>query len=282
MNLKTISISLISLTSLPVLLPGWGADGHRIVGAIASSYLTEEAKATVTDLLGEESLAKTSTWADEIKSDESYNWAYRLHFINLPMDAETVDMARDCVEGECVVAAINKYSAIMADPKEEREKRIEALKFLVHFVGDIHQPLHVSYADNLGGNTVKVSWFGKTNDTGPFGDFEWNLHGVWDFGFISRRTGNDWVALAIRIRADINDPQLINWCSTRDPQEWANESYYITRQIFEGLPENKILGKEFYEKHITTVETRLATAGARLAALLNRSCAGHAVVAQTD
>ena len=105
-----------------------------------------------------------------------------------------------------------------------------------------------------------------------------DLHGAWDFGFISRRTGNDWVALAIRIRADINDLQLINWSSTREPEDWANESFYITRQIYDQLPENKILGQEFYEKHIATVETRLAAAGVRLAALLNRSFSGHAAV----
>jgi len=271
MKLKSVFPLFFLCGFIPALSHGWGGNGHRIVGAIAASYLTQEARNAVTGLVGEESLAQVSTWADEIKSDESYDWAYRLHFINLPRDAEKVDMARDCVAGECVVAAINKFTAIMADAKEEREKRIEALKFLVHFVGDIHQPMHVSYADNLGGNTVKVNWFGKTEDSGPFGDFKWNLHGVWDFGFISRRTGNDWVALAIRIRADIKDHHLIDWSSTRDPEDWANESYYITRQIYEHLPRNKILGQEFYEKHIATVETRLAAAGVRLAALLNRS-----------
>ncbi len=282
MKMKTVSLLLLICGCLPALTLGWGGDGHRIVGAIAASYLTEEARAAVRGLIGEETLAAASTWADEIKSDDSYKWAYRLHFINLPMGAEKVDLARDCVDGDCVVAAINKYSAIMADAGAEREDRIEALKFLVHFIGDIHQPLHVSYADNLGGNTVKVSWFGKTADTGPFGDFEWNLHGAWDFGFISRRTGSDWAALAIRIRADINDLQLINWSSTRDPEQWANESYYITRQIYNQLPQDKALGREFYEKHIATVETRLASAGVRLAALLNRSFSGMAVASSAN
>ncbi len=282
MKIKTVSLFLFLCGCLPTLTHGWGGNGHRIVGAIAASYLTEQARATVTDLLGDETLATASTWADEIKSDESYNWAYRLHFINLPRGVEKVDLARDCVGGDCVVAAINKYSAIMADSGAEREDRIEALKFLVHFIGDIHQPLHVSYADNLGGNTVKVSWFGKTADTGPFGDFEWNLHGAWDFGFISQRTGSDWVALALRIRADINDLQLINWSSTRDPEEWANESYYITRQIYDQLPKDKVLGQGFYEQHIATVETRLASAGVRLAALLNRSFSGMTVASRAE
>ncbi len=277
MKIKTLSLLLLICGCLPALTFGWGAHGHRIVGAIAASYLTEEAKVAVTNLIGEETLAAASTWADEIKSDDSYKWAYRLHFINLPRGAEKVDLARDCVDGDCVVAAINKYSAIMTDAGAEREDRVEALKFLVHFIGDIHQPLHVSYADDLGGNTVKVSWFGKTNDTGPFGDFEWNLHGAWDFGFINRRTGSDWVALAIRIRADINDLQLINWSSTRDPEQWANESYYITQQISSQLPPDNTLGQEYYEKHIATVETRLASAGVRLAALLNRGFSGMAV-----
>ncbi len=276
MKLKSLLSTTILCGLLPTLCYGWGGNGHRIVGAIAASYLTEEARNAVTDLLGEETLATASTWADEIKSDESYNWAFRLHFINLPRDSEKVDLARDCVDGDCVVAAINKYSGILADAHAGKEKRIEALRFLVHFIGDIHQPMHVSYADNLGGNTVKVSWFGKTDDTGPFGDFKWNLHGVWDFGFISQRTGKDWVALAIRIRSDINDIQLIDWSSTRNPLDWANESYYITRQIYSQLPEDKVLGQDFYEKNIATVETRLAAAGVRLAALLNRSFSGAA------
>ena len=129
MKLKSVFPLFFLCGFIPALSHGWGGNGHRIVGAIAASYLTQEARNAVTDLVGEESLAQVSTWADEIKSDESYDWAYRIHFINLPRDAEKVDMARDCVAGECVVAAINKFTAIMADAKEEREKRIEALKF---------------------------------------------------------------------------------------------------------------------------------------------------------
>src|SRR5256885_93282 len=88
---------------------GWGAEGHRIIGAIAEHYLTDKAKAAVRDLLGDQSLGAACTWADEIRSDHSYDWAKPLHYVNVPRSATAVEEARDCKDGKCVVDAIKKF-----------------------------------------------------------------------------------------------------------------------------------------------------------------------------
>ena len=124
-------------------------------GAIAWSYLTPTAKAAVAKLLendGDGTLSEAATWADRIKSDRKWDWAKPLHYANVQAGAETFDLKRDCPESGCVVSAIIKYRDVLSDKKATDAKKLEALKFIAHFVGDIHQPLHVSRAKDRGGN----------------------------------------------------------------------------------------------------------------------------------
>jgi len=257
-----------------VLLSGacfaWGRDGHRIIGAIAEKLLTEKTKAALKDLLGDQTLADAGNWADEIRSDKSYDWAKPLHYINVPRDAKAVDEQRDCNKCECVTCAIRKYADVLRSANASKEEHVEALKFLVHFVGDVHQPLHASYADDKGGNSVKVTWMGKPT----------NLHAVWDYSLIEQQeasggsgggggSGGDWIKMAARLRDSIDPRVKQPKEALMNPDAWANESLTITRRLYLELPKDGTLDKSYFDRNIGTVEDRLQTAGVRLAMLLN-------------
>lgn len=236
---------------------GWGREDHRIVGDIASKHLNDNAKAAIKDLLGGKTLADVSTWADEIRRDPRYRWASRLHYVNLPEGAKEFKFDRDCPDWKCVVGAILDYSDKLKHSDTPRDKRIEALKFLVHFVGDIHQPLHVSHARDKGGNDIHVEFFNQPT----------NLHKLWDTMIIRRRT-RKWSELAKTLNERITPEQIKKW-STTDPVVWANESYKLAVSNAYKIPRDGQLGKEYYEKNVKVVEKQLQKAGIRLAAMLN-------------
>lgn len=238
----------------------WGPDGHRIIADIAEQYLSPQAKAAIKDLLGDQSLADASNWADQIRERPEYEWTSPLHYINVPRNATKVNLERDCGHDKCVVAAIDKYAGVLRDPKSTRVQRIEALKFLVHFVGDVHQPLHVSYEDDKGGNFVKVTWMG---------DATWNFHAVWDSALIQRKMNGDRQAMIKEIEQGITGANLRKWRESLNPTAWANESLGITRSLYRKLPANRELDSAYFNGNIGTVENQLAAAGVRVAALLN-------------
>lgn len=258
--------ALASLLAGPVAF-AWGPNGHRAAGAIAYTYLSPEARKAVDDLLAGQSLADASNWADEIRKDPSYDWVKPLHYVNIPRGADRVDMARDCAKGECILGAITKYKGVLKDPASTREQRIEALKLLAHFIEDIHQPLHASYADDKGGNMISVKLFGKKT----------SLHALWDSGMIDSRLGGaSWDKWAESVRGKINAETLRKWRASNDPVDWANESVTITKSLYGGLPANGEIGQPYINANFNTVEERIAAAGVRLAAALNEVYGGTA------
>ncbi len=257
--LATLLLAAVAVT--PVF--GWGPDGHRIIGDIATKYLTEKTKAAVKELLGEQSLADASNWADEIRKDSSFDWAKPLHYINVPHGVAKVDESRDCKNDQCVTAAIKKYEAVLRDKDATHDAKVQALKFLAHFVGDVHQPLHVSFEDDRGGNDVKVTWLGQSG---------WNLHRVWDTGLIEHRmatqpSGRE--AFTSAIENGIKEAKLQQWRKVKEPVAWADESLAITNRLYAEGPKDRNLSEAYYTHNIGIVEQRLAAAGVRLAAMLN-------------
>ncbi len=141
-------------TSAPAL--PWGAEGHQIVAEVAYSQLTPKATAGVDLLLAREPGAtptSVSTWADEHKAPATARW----HFVNFPRGNCHYEPACDCSDGECVVAAIERERAVLASDASS-EKRLKALKYVVHLVGDIHQPLRTGWGDDKGGSTLGPPW----------------------------------------------------------------------------------------------------------------------------
>ena len=168
MHLKYGISAVLSILIWTTSAMAWGQNGHRIVGRIAENHLTPEARQAVAELIGPESLAQVSTWADEIKSDRARRHANPWHYINVEA-GETFENAAKNPNGD-IIESLARFEQVLRDSGSSRQAKAEALKFIVHFVGDIHQPLHAGYGKDRGGNDIKVRWFG-----GPS-----NLHAVWD------------------------------------------------------------------------------------------------------
>jgi nuclease S1 len=239
----------------------WGRMGHRVAGKIAEARLTPAAKAAVAALLEPgESLADVSTWADEVRRNmpKSAPW----HYVNVPITEPKYDSKFEPKEG-CVVTKIDDFRKILADPNAPRLERQQALKFLVHFVQDMHQPVHVGHRDDRGGNDLQLQFFNRGT----------NLHSIWDSGLIehANHTESEWVeALSKTIT-----PELANSWSKGGPPDWANESLDIARKAYLNPPENTELkkgaklGQEYQDANLPLAERRVTQAGVRLAWILN-------------
>ncbi|HEX9941367.1 MAG TPA: S1/P1 nuclease [Thermoanaerobaculia bacterium] len=257
--MKRAQTSLVLLLLLAVSSPvcAWGPNGHRIVGRIAANHLTDEAAHAVECLIGPEGLDQASTWADEIRSDP--NWQPPLknpspwHFISID-DQETLETTARDPKGD-VLEAIERFSAVLRDPQADRQAKQEALRFLVHFVGDVHQPLHVGRRADRGGNTIEVTLFNEKT----------NLHAVWDSGLID----SEKLSFS-EFAAFIDHPtlkELQDW-QAAPPAEWVRESKAVRDRVYK-LPADHKLSFQYVFDNIPLVKKRLLQAGVRLAGLLN-------------
>ena len=267
-SLRQILCSLL-LCSL-FLVPSaraWGPDGHRIVGAVAEPLLSVQAKAAIDALLVDEtepSLAGVSNWADTIRSEENWRFTGPWHYLNLPDLGCDYQPARDCANGNCVIGAINAQLRVLADRSQSRQKRIEALKFVVHFVGDEHQPMHAGLRKDRGGNDFQINYLGEG----------WNLHSVWDSLILRQSLQRDggWQGVSQRI---VSNPTVLsrNDLPPRSgAREWAIESCALISS--ESLyPSRHKISDSYLQKHRPLAEKRLHLAGIRLAMLLNTAFA---------
>lgn len=247
-NAAAAAISILALWHLPVL--AWGSEGHEVIANLADAQLSPAARKEVNRLLALEpgqTLASISTWADEHRSPATAAW----HYVNFPRDSCAYDANRECPDGKCVVAAIDKQTEILASNAPD-EKRLQALKYLVHLVGDVHQPLHAGYLDDKGGNTYQLQAFLRGS----------NLHAVWDSGLIkSLNESSD--ALSKRLLAKTPPIGNAPWTAAQA----AEESCRIVGA--QGFYPDRLVGMDYIERFTPVMEVRLVTAGARLANLLN-------------
>ncbi|WP_295797613.1 S1/P1 nuclease [uncultured Microbulbifer sp.] len=258
-----ISTVLILLSFLSASSYAWGPDGHRVGGEIAWQYLNPEVREEVTRLLaikGEPSLAEAGTWADRMRSNSSYDWVAPLHYINLPVQWNGYRKQRDCPKQGCILEAINTYQRQLADTTLSDAQRAEALLLLVHFVEDIHQPMHTGLREDRGGNDVEVQFYGFTT----------NLHALWDVflpaGFVS-----DWQQYSRAQPANITASQRTEWLQAT-PEQWAKESHQLAHA--NAYPKQAALGEDYYLKNREVVALRLQQAGVRLAGIINSAFAG--------
>src|SRR5262249_29668804 len=249
-------------------LVAWGPKGHAIVADIAQARLTPVARKNLQILLGPDSLASIASWADQVRRDrdESYDW----HFVDIPKDAAGFSEQRDCFRQQdqhkdeqtdhhnCVVDRIEIFSKILGDEKASRADRLEALKWVVHFVGDLHQPLH-AIDEARGGNDIKLPVFGSPK----CGDYDCNLHWAWDT-LLLEHTGYSEEEYVQHLNQLIDQQHLQ---AQGTPEDWANESHVQARQIIEQKPGS--IDEQYYQTNITLVNKKLALAGLRLAAVLN-------------
>lgn len=247
--------ALLVLLLLPALSFGWGKNGHRVIGQIAENHLSPKAAAAIRALLGHESLAEASNWADEIRSDPSWKRADPWHYVNIP-DGQTYAEMEKNPAGDILVALKN-CEATLRNPAAPKQEKIEALRFLVHFIGDLHQPLHAGKRDDLGGNRVTVHWFRSVEAT--------NLHSVWDDLLIEQEklSFTEWTRFLDHPTAE----QLKEWQSTGF-ETWMEESYKLRDRCYDfkqGMP----LSYDYVYKSMPIVKQRLLQGGVRLAGTLN-------------
>lgn len=245
-------IGLALSAAMPTVALAWGSEGHQVIATLAERQLTPAAKKQIDRILSlepGETLATISTWADEHRNPSTGHW----HYINFPRGNCVYAPQRDCPDGRCVVEAIQKQQEILASEASD-EQRLRALKYLVHFMGDIHQPLHAGYRDDKGGNTYQLQAFMRGS----------NLHALWDKGLI-RNLDQDPETISDRLLA--NRPN-VNAMGITVPQ-MAEESCRIV-EMPDFYPVRKV-GLEYVDKFTPVMEQRLTISGARLAAMLNQT-----------
>jgi hypothetical protein len=232
----------------------WGQNGHRTTGKIAEQHLTKRAKRKIDKLLKGQSLAFVSTFADEIKSERKYREFSAWHYVNMDLD-ETYAEADKNPKGD-LVTAIAKCVAVLKDKESKEEDKVFYLKMLVHFVGDLHQPMHIGQRKDKGGNTVQVQWFGKGT----------NLHAVWDTKMIE--TWNmSYLELADNAK-DLSKKQ-IKAIEKGSVIDWVNEVHEITKEVYKSVKVGENLRYRYSYDHFGTVRDQLQKGGIRLAKILN-------------
>lgn len=257
----TIALILLGMLAVPRGASAWGRTGHRAAAKMAETRLSPAALAAVKALLDPgETLADASTWADEVRRDlpESGPW----HYVNVPI-SEPKYADRFCGESGCVVRKVADFRKTLADKTAPRAERRKALRFLVHLVQDLHQPVHVGDRHDRGGNDLQVQFFGKGS----------NLHRVWDSGLIEQAYPDE-SALLRDLTALVSAGDSAAWAGG-SVVDWADESLAAARGAYQDpvtgreLRRGARLGLPYQNANLPVVRHRLARSGVRLAAVLN-------------
>lgn len=245
---------------LPLGTMAWSQEGHRIVGEIADSYLTPKARAAIRQILGTESIAIASTWADFIKSDPAYNYLSPWHYINLKDGLSYADM-KAWLAQDTVADAYTKINFLVKEFKNkklDKNTKLMYLRLLIHIVGDVHQPMHVSREEDQGGNKIFVMWFNQKT----------NLHSVWDEKLVEYQQ----LSYTEYTKAINHTTAAQRKAWQKDPlSKWLFESYQLAQDLYAEIkhPEQR-LGFRYNFDHVQSLNERLLKGGVRLAGLLNQ------------
>ena len=249
--MKIFSLLICILYSSSIF--AWGQTGHRVSGAIATKYLSEEAKSEISKILPNESLAEASTWADEMRSNQDKYWqktASSYHYVTVPKG----EVYKKAPKRGDSVSALKKFRKVLLDKKASLEEKQLALRFTIHLIGDLHQPMHAGDGTDRGGNDRKLTFFWE----------ESNLHRVWDSGMIDQKklSYTEWTSW---LDEKISPKQLTQWQET-DPLVWIHESTKIRDKVY---PESDSISYQYLYDHVPTMKLRLQQAGIRISAYLN-------------
>lgn len=254
---KTILYAL-SITTIVFVLISWGFKGHQAVATIAENHLTPQAETAIKDLLGNQSLADVASWADEVRNEPAFKSTAGWHFVDLPSRLTFEQFSKEVkAQGEDnVYGAMQKARIILTHPQSSKVQKIEALKFLVHFIGDAHQPMHISHKEDKGGNTIQVHF----NNQGT------NLHSLWDSKLIDHQGLS---VIEMSKQYDKATPDQIRAWQKDQPMQWLWESYQISSKLYTEIEKGNNLNDDYYQTHIGVIEQRIDQGGIRLAGILN-------------
>ncbi len=259
------------ILSVPWIAKAWGPVGHGAVGLIAEKTLSPQVRAIVIDLLAGQDFAQAGVWADTIKNTPPWIHGKPYHFADIPQGTNyfqnlaTMNSQQRSL-GD-VVRGLSKAEDILRNPKTSKLEKTYALKFMFHFIGDLHQPMHVGYPTDKGGNTIPVSWFGTPA----------NLHAVWDSliltTFIQRSlkiltpSAQDYLILLRR-----PSPQEINAWQNSYIMTWLNESLALRVPAYAGDANES---ETYYQQSIAAANERVLKAGIRLGGWLTKIITGQ-------
>ncbi|MEO9891721.1 S1/P1 nuclease [Aurantibacter sp.] len=251
---RTFILLLLSIQFVSAEVPVWSKTGHRTIGEVAQPHLKGKAKKAIRYLLQGKSLAAVANFADEIKADSIYRKFNAWHYANI---AEGKDYGDDAPNkyGD-LVTAINDCKRIIKDKNSTKADKTFYLKMLIHFIGDLHQPMHVGRLEDKGGNNIQLQWFNKGT----------NLHKVWDSNMINDY-GMSYTELAASL--PVLNKQAVKEIQKGDILDWVEESQEIADRIYNSVE----IGDKLYYRYSyvwwDTVETQLQKGGLRLAKVLN-------------
>src|ERR1051325_7008503 len=252
-----LPLTLVLLIAFPIHAFAWDDKAHQIIGALAWLKLSEGTKRKVIELLPPETskdpngpLAAVSTWADRqrVVYREQANW----HIVNIPLSQPKFDWNRDCPNHDCIVFQLDEKKKALQFGKT-RQERAEALMYVVHLVGDIHQPLHCADNDDRGGNMVQVKFRGKVT----------NLHKVWDYDMVEAALGGSSILDYARKLKETTPAEKAFWI-----EDWANDSHAVAQTNVYAIPYDKELSTTYYQRNLPVLEKQLAKAAAKLVQVL--------------
>lgn len=258
--LKKIFCGIAALILFHTQIFAYGPIGHRVVAEIAERHLSRHARHALKDLIGKEKLAFWASWPDFIKSDTTGKWkaAYNWHFVDVPghLNREELITSLKDLKGDNLYTKIPDLMAQLKNKNLPIEQRRQALYFLIHCMGDLHQPLHVGRPDDWGGNKIKVKWFHSPT----------NLHAVWDDKLVNyQQYSYTEYATVLDIASKAEQKQITN----SSLEDWFFESHKYSDLIYDDIKPNEDLGYAYDYKFVHILNKELLEGGLRLAKLLN-------------
>ena len=251
--LIVVFIVLFSSSSLTAS-EDWGKTGHRTMGEIATKHLSKKTAKKISALLGGESLAFVSTYADEIRSDDAYRKYAPWHYVSFPFGAKYEDTPKN-KKGDIIVGIQNCIDVLKDATASQKDKEFY-LRMLVHFIGDLHMPLHVGLKEDRGGNSFKVNWFGKQT----------NLHSVWDTKIIE---GYEMSYTELTSNVDALSKKEIQTIQSGAVTDWMYESRKLCEDVYANTSQGENLGYKYMYRYVNVSRKQLQKAGLRLASILN-------------
>ena len=244
----------------------WGADGHRIIAEIALARLSPDVANETRRLLGRQNIIDVASWADAVRSQLPRTGPW--HYVDIQLTDSSYVPSRDCPNDDCVVAAVATHIAILADRSRPDSARASALKFVVHFVGDLHQPLHAGERHDKGGNDVKVTFNGKTT----------NLHSLWDSGLLlSFGQTDEEIVRQLTEEISRRSTRDIATLSDGTVASWVMESHDVARDVvYSNLPSSLEITPAYADAARPVIYERLLRGGVRLGAILEDALGGAA------
>lgn len=232
----------------------WGQTGHRTIGKIAEQYLDKKTKKEIDKILDGQSLALVSTFGDDIKSDKRYRDFNSLHYVNMPFGVKYEDSEKN-PSGD-LVTGIEKCKSVILDKNASKEDKAFYLKLLVHFIGDLHQPMHVGRAEDKGGNAIQVQWF--NNGT--------NLHSVWDSKMID---SFQMTYTELADNADEVSKEQVKYLQQGTVVDWVNETQKLAIEVYGTAANGDKLSYDYMYENFGLTRSQLQKGGIRLAKVLN-------------